>query len=48
MQMSNDDQSIIFSPKKNVNKISLSKIELSILKNKILIKYPIALDKKYV
>ena len=48
MQIINDDQSIIFSPSKNVNKISLSKIELSILKNKILIKYHIAFDKKYV
>ena len=33
MQMNNEDQSIIFNPSKNDKKISLSKIELSIVKN---------------
>ena len=39
---------MIFNPSKKVRKISWSKVELSIEKIKILIRYPIAFDKKYV
>ena len=48
MVKTNDNQSIMFNPKRKIKNISLSKIELSKEKIKILIKKLNNLDKKQV